>query len=281
MELQYAILPPLLNKTKIYYQKYNNKILEEISFLIKNKKLIFLNLTVYDLIDEYDRVTKELIIQKKRIEPVVFIKNLKTLMQKKNINISKLKFTLFRAIRQNENKKDLLEWIINNANDLVDNIVFVGNFKNKILTTDIAIDYVISNNPVIKKYGSVVIFHRKNEYERCIKRKKLGIEFFVSQIIIDKISETEIDNIIKLNIPIFITITPLTSYKLLNILKGLGVIFNDININNKFDDVSIASHLNSLIQFIIEKKQKISYEIFTPKKSKRLQLLNILETLIF
>ena len=281
MELQYAILPPLLNKTKIYYQKYNNKILEEILFLIKSKKLIFLNLTVYDLIDEYDRVTKELIIQKKRIEPVVFIKNLKTLLQKNNINISKLKFTLIRAIRQNETKEDLLEWIINNANDLVDNIVFVGNFKNKILTTDIAIDYVISNNPVIKKYGSVVIFHRKNEYERCIKRKKLGIDFFVSQIIIDKISETEIDNIIKLNIPIFITITPLTSYKLLNILKGLGVIFNDININNKFDDVSIASHLNSLIQFIIEKKQKISYEIFTPKKSKRLQLLNILKTLIF
>ena len=61
-----------------------------------------------------------------------------------------IKYRLFRAIRENENEKQLLEWFINIGNNVADSFVFVGNYKNKLLTTDKALKFITNNN-IIKK----------------------------------------------------------------------------------------------------------------------------------
>lgn len=267
MNIQFCLLPPLINKSESYYESHLQKTLNEINILLTCDKVNTLTIVVYDLIDEFNRVTGELIVQKKRVKSVGFLKNIKSKTQNKNVF-----YRLFRAIKENETKEQLLNWVEEIGNPIADSFVFVGNHKNKQLTTNVALDYVTKNNTINKSYGSVVIFHRKNEYERCLKRIHLGVSFFVSQIIVDNIHNTNTKKIFNLDIPIYITLTPITSNMIWNMLQGLGVITNN-NFIVPTDDVSVNNHLYELMKFVHKEKQYISFEIITHNKNKRINTL--------
>ena len=65
MKIQFPIIPPLINKDNEYYKKYYEKIINEILILDSCSEIKEIIIAVYDLIDEYDRTTKEIIYQKK------------------------------------------------------------------------------------------------------------------------------------------------------------------------------------------------------------------------
>ena len=267
MNIQFCLLPPLINKSDSYYESHLQKTLNEINILLTCYKVNTLTIVVYDLIDEFNRVTGELIFQKKRVKSVGFLKNIKSKIKNKNVF-----YRLFRAIKENETKEQLLNWVEEIGNPIADSYVFVGNHKNKQLTTNIALDYVIKNNTISKSYGSVVIFHRKNEYERCLQRKHLGVSFFVSQIIVDNVHNTTTKKIFDLNIPIYVTLTPITSSMIWNMLQGLGVITNN-NFIIPNDEKGVNEHLYNLAKFVHQEKQYISFEIITHNKKKRINTL--------
>jgi len=62
MNFQICFLSPLYGKDDEYYINYLNKTISEINQLLENKNIINLYVCIYDLIDEYDRITKEIII---------------------------------------------------------------------------------------------------------------------------------------------------------------------------------------------------------------------------
>ena len=267
MNIQYGLIPPLVNKSETYYEKKITQTIEEIQILLDNNKIASLIITIYDLIDEYDRITKEIIIQKKRIDSCDFlneIKNkLKLLKTKKNIE-----YRLFRAIKENETKDELLNWINTIGNFVADSFVFVGNYKNKNLTTNIALEYIIKNNLQNKKYGSVVIFHRNDEYNRCLKRINLGVSFFSSQIIVDDCHTKNTNKIFNLDIPIFVTITPIFSKNIWIFLKSLGVSSHN-NFITPNNEKHMFEHLLKMIKFIINNNKNISFELLTHNNIKR------------
>jgi hypothetical protein len=274
MNIQINFTSPLYDKSEQYYENYLQKTIDEIIIFISNKNIKYLTITIYDLIDEYDRITKKIIIQKKRIDNNIFIDNLKNRLNNKiNLLNNKLiiKYRLFRAIRENENEKQLLKWFINIGNNVADSFVFAGNYKNKLLTTDNALKFIINNNIIKKEYGCVTIFHRKNELERCLNRISSGASFFVSQIIVDnKLNDTTKIFFDTIKVPIYINITLVSSNNIWNLLKSLGVISN-YNFENNIpqNDSEIYNHVYKLIKFIRNENKYISFELLTHIKKER------------
>jgi|SaaInlStandDraft_5_1057022.scaffolds.fasta_scaffold32254_2 hypothetical protein len=274
MNIQINFTSPLYDKSEQYYENYLQKTIDEIIIFISNKNIKYLTIAIYDLIDEYDRTTKKIIIQKKRIDNNTFIDNLKNRLKNKiNLLNDKLiiKYRLFRAIRENENEKQLLDWFINIGNNVADSFVFAGNYKNKLLTTDKALKFITNNNIIKKEYGCVTIFHRNNELERCLHRINLGSSFFVSQIIVDNnVNDTTKDFFNIINVPIYINITLVSSSNIWNLLKSLGVISN-YNFENNIpqNENEIYNHIYKLIKFIKKENKYISFEMLTHIKKER------------
>ena len=275
MNFQICFLSPMYGKDDEYYINYLNKTINEINIILENENIKSLYVCIYDLIDEYDRITKEIIIQKKRIPNYFFINQIKNKLNNSKF-FYKIHFRLFRAIKENETKKDLLNWFHNIGNKFAESFVIVGNFKNKLLTTDIALEYIFRNNKEKKEYGCVTIFNRNNEIERVKNRILIGASFFITQIIVDKNINFKINNI-----PIFASISPVFSDKTWQLFKSLGVKSDDNFENNiPSNENETKDHLKKLIYFVNSNNMICSFEIIINNKSKRINYFNFVNHII-
>lgn len=276
MSFQVCFTSPLSGKDEKYYNEYLDKTINEINIIFKNEKIKKLYICIYDLIDEFDRVTKELIIQKKRLSNYIFISQIRSRLED-SIFFYKINFRLFRAIKDNETKEDFLNWFNIIGNKFADSFVIVGNFRNKLLTTDIALEYVFKNNEKEKEYGCVTILHRNNEKERIKKRILIGASFFVSQIIVNS------DMLLEINIstPVFVTLSPVFSTKTWELFKSLGVkSTKDFENNIPSNDYQTMEHIKNIFYNINSNNMICSFEIIIHNKEKRLTYFKFLNKLI-
>lgn len=275
--LQYSIVPPLEGKSATYYQIKIQELLEELTILSKKYHI---TLGIYDLIDESNRITGEIIIQKKRIDSGLYLEMFQTYLIENDFCDFKLKYRLFRPIKENETLETLLSWFENIGNKLADSFVIIGNYKNKHLRTDVALKHLCEHFPH-KEYGCVIIPHRPNELERCRKRISTGCSFFVSQIIVDE-TFTKKHSLLydSIKIPIYFTITHITSNGMWDFLLTLGVKTYDNFENKVVKDKQLTNlYLNKLIQLIKTKKQYINFEILSHLKKNRIIFLRLFSSL--
>lgn len=268
--IQYSIISPLFGKEENYYEKKILNLVEELNIILTQKKVI---LCFYDLLDEPNRITGDIIKQKKRIKPEEYIKKIKNYLSKNNIKLH-VKYRLFRSIRENETNNKLLDWFQKIGNIIADDFVLVGNYKNSILKTENALKYLCNKNPK-KKYGCVIIPHRSDEYNRCLRRQDLGCSFFVSQIIVDiEFTKSEMSIFNDIKIPVYFTVTYITNKKMWNFLETLGV-KSHINFEDKIENTFEKSnvHLQKIINFIRYTNNYINFEILIHSREKRLEYI--------
>lgn len=265
--IQYSIIPPLINKDNKYYQKKMLDLINELKELETKYKII---LSIYDLIDEPNRLTGEIIKQKKRLKPEIYIKMFKNILKEKKVKLN-VEFRLFRSIREYETINDMLSWFKNIGNKLADSFVIIGNYKNKNLRTDSVLKTLCLNFPE-KKYGCILIPHRDNELKRCKKRIELGCSFFISQIIVDdKFKETHNQIFKEINVPIYFTITHVTSKNFWKFLQTLGVkSYFDFEKKIVDDKEKMNEHLKKIYTQVKKIKHFINFEIMSHKNSIRL-----------
>lgn len=276
---QYSIVPPLISSNEDSYNEKIKKLIEELKLL--TKKNTHLILGIYNLIDEPNRVTNEIIIQKKRLDPIIYLIKIKKHIENNNL-FSELciKYRIFRAIKDNETLSEYIDWVKDKANIYCDDFVIIGNFKNKILRTD---DIVNELNKIkCINYGCFINPYRNNELERCKNRIENGCSFFINQIIVDSAFPLNIsqfyDNIKK---PIYFSITFINHHNIWNICKSLGVVTN-FNYESKIsNDPNIYNNnMLNLILLIEKHNQFINFEILSHNSEIRLKFINTFISLI-
>lgn len=277
--VQYSILPPLINKSDNYYNEKVKLLIKEIQIFLDKK--IDLILGIYDLIDELNRIDKKIIIQKKRLDPIIYLIKIKSYIEKNKLFLqSNIKYRIFRAIKDNENLIEYIDWVKNKANLYCDDFVIIGNFKNKILKTDNIIQEL--NKIECINYGCFINPYRNNELERCKNRIKYGCSFFINQIIVDIEFPLKINEFYNnINKPIYFSVTFINSINTWNICKSLGVITN-YNYENKIsnDPKIYNNHMLNLILLIINYNQFINFEIMSHNNEIRLNFIDSFINLI-
>ncbi len=276
---QYSIVPPLLNTKEGYYEDKIEKLIKEIEiFLTKNNNMI---LGIYDLIDEPNRITNEIILQKKRLNPLTYLIKIKKYIEKNNLSSNlTVKFRIFRAIKENETIYEFIDWVKNKANLYCDDFVIIGNYKNKSLRTDDVLNKLHEIECV--NYGCFIDPYRPNELERCKKRIKNGCSFFINQIIVDSEFPTDISNFYSnIEKPIYFSITFVTSQSIWNICKSLGVVSN-FNFGEKinYDDNICDINMTNVIMLVKKHNQFINLDIMSYNTENRLKLIKRFNGLI-
>lgn len=222
MVFTYAILPPNCGSNESIVTYVNEK-LNEISF-VRQHTADEIIVSFYTLIPEPDRITGKIRENSDRICTIDFI----DLLRQNDILdvLSHVHIRLYHPIKTYETADSFSNWFEYNG-DIANSYVIVGNHANKEFRTDNALLVLRDRHPNII-YGTVCIFHRTNELDRCVARIRLGVSFFVSQIMVDPI-----DNMTQyksLSVPIHISLTIITHKYMFRLLKTLGVQFkgNDI-----------------------------------------------------
>ena len=273
MNIQYSIVTPLQDKSFSYYQEKIISLIEELKLLQTKNKII---LSIYDLIDEPNRISYEIIIQKKRIKPEIYLEMFQTFLKEKQILDMNLEYRLFRSIRESETIDEILVWFKNIGNKLADSFVIIGNYKNKKLRTNNVLKMLYLKNPN-KEYGCIIIPYRNSEFDRCKKRIKLGCSFFVSQIIVDdKFTKEHLKLYENINIPIYFTLTYIPSINTWNFLKTLGV-KSYFKYEEKIvkDKEKTNNHLEKIIRLVTSIKHYINFEIIPHSKKIRISYINL------
>jgi len=239
----YNITPPEKNCTNI------KKILDYHTKIIINT---FPNMIgIYDIIEEKSRNNKS---RPYDIKEYMNTYEFGKIMHSKFPSIP---IIIYRSVKKNEQYDNIINNIIENQ-EIFKDIVIIGNSSNININTNTLIEKIKSECSV--NIGSVLLYERPHEIERCILRINLGVSFFISQVLLEP------DKILKfLNIlpcKIYVTIIPIINTKTLDMVNWLGVNITNFDfnsypnelINADFENICFESisyiHSTKLIQFI-------------------------------
>ena len=208
---------------------------------------------IYDIIEEKSRNNKP--------RPYIFKEYMNTYDFGKIINslFPSIPIIIYRSVKVNENYESIITDIQNNQL-LFKDIVIVGNSLNTHINTNILIQKIKTECSV--NIGSVLLYERPNEMERCMSRIKLGVSFFISQIVINPEKIAPFININLLPCKVYVTIIPITTVKTLEMVNWLGVNIDNFNLDNypnelikiKFENICFESisyiHSSNFIEFV-------------------------------
>jgi hypothetical protein len=164
----YNCTPPELGKTNIEKEiEYHWKIIRE-----TNPEYV----GIYDIIEEKSRNGRERPYHHRpHMNSYIFAEILRN-------KIPDTSFIVYRSVKLDDTYDSIVS-DIKSHQDIFKQIVIVGNSRNRDIVTSELIVYVLQECDV--KVGCVLLPERPNEIAICEERIRLGVTFFISQIIAD------------------------------------------------------------------------------------------------
>jgi hypothetical protein len=247
----YNCTPPDKNKLNIDKDiEYHVKIINQ-----TNPEMV----GIYDIICEKNRNgTPRPYEQRKHMNTYLFAELLHNI-------IPKIPIIIYRSVKRNETYDDIINDIKKHQIDF-STIVIVGNSENTDIHTNTLISHVITDCNV--KVGCVLLPERKNEIEICLERIRIGVSFFISQIVISP--EYIYPFLEKLPVRIWTTIIPIKNTKTSNMYNWLNGTNYEIDleiypkslIDSKLTDICFETisyiHSSNMIEFIKQFDNNIS-----------------------
>ena len=143
---------------------------------------------------------------------------------------------IYRSVKENETYDTIIDNIRENQLNFP-NVVVVGNSLNPTIHTNTLIKKIKEECSV--NIGCVLLYDRPDEMNYCILRIKLGVSFFITQIVTKP--EKIMTFIEQLPVKIYVTIVPIENAKTMEMINWLCG-----NETNNIDD--LQSYPNDLIK---------------------------------
>ena len=175
-----------------------------------------------------------------------------------------IRFIVYRSVKPNETYDDIVQDIKNHQMQF-GKIVIVGNSENPNVKTNQLIRRVLSESTV--EVGCVLLPERKNEMDIFLERVRIGVSFFISQIVIrPEQIRPFLDLLSDSPIRIWTTIIPMLNEKtvdMYNWLNGTNDVINLTEYPNELLDAKIQDLCFEAISYVPPSRMIQFIERFT------------------